>query len=52
MQAYELLAKLRCLTLTEENGKMAWIGTNMEWEEVHLEEQDILFEWTVKKLLA
>ena len=37
MKAYELLARLNHLTLTEENGKLSWIGTSADFDRVELE---------------
>lgn len=37
MKAYELLSRLTHLTLTEEDGKMSWIGTSAEHDRVELE---------------
>ena len=39
MKAYKLLSRLKHLTLTEEEGKMSWIGTPQDWDKV---EQEIL----------
>ncbi len=43
--AYELLAKLRLLTLIQEDGQIAWIGTDQKWKELPLEEESILRDW-------
>jgi len=37
MRAYELLAHLRYLTLTTTDGKMEWIGTRQDWQNVENE---------------
>lgn len=45
MLAYQLLARLRHLTLTADNDaeywdeKIQWIGTNSQWLQVNKEEQ-------------
>lgn len=46
MQAYELLAKLRILTLSgqDEDGDLEWIGTRDKWESLDKEERNILGE--------
>lgn len=42
--AYELLAKLRHLTLAgrNEEGELEWIGTTRQWDETIFEESRIL----------
>lgn len=52
MYAYELLAKLRLLTLTEEDGKIAWIGTDQKWKELRMEEESILRDWEIAENLG
>lgn len=42
MKAYKLLAKLRLLTLTDLNGKLGWIGTYTQWQNLEDEEQEII----------
>lgn len=43
MIAYELLSKLRCLTLVGySNGDYEWCGTDSQWREVQKEEDRIL----------
>lgn len=37
MLNYELRARLNNLTLTEEDGKMSWIGTPENWSQVESE---------------
>lgn len=44
LKAYELLSRLNHLTLTEENGKLSWIGTPQEWSRAELE----IFEYENK----
>lgn len=44
MKAYELLAKLKHLTLTEEDGKLSWIGTSADHDRAELE----IFEYENK----
>lgn len=50
MYAYELLAKLRLLTLTVEDGQIAWMGTNQKWKELGLEEESIIRDWELSKI--
>lgn len=47
MKAYELLGKLRCLTLAGQNedGELEWIGTMEQWNKVDGEMADILAKW-------
>lgn len=49
--AYELLAKLRHLTLTGyEDGYFEWVGTNEAWNKVKAEEDLILLNWEANEL--
>lgn len=49
MRAYELLAKLRYLTLVGyEDGEYVWVGTNKKWEMAEWEEECILRDWEEK----
>lgn len=43
-KAYELLAKLRLLTLVGQNdeGELEWVGTTKQWKELKYEEESIL----------
>lgn len=51
MKAYELLAKLRYLTLAGyEDGNLIWIGTTEQWNDVRFEEESILRDWDLKKI--
>lgn len=49
MYAYELLAKLRLLTLTEEDGEIAWIATDQKLKELRMEEESILRDWDIEQ---
>jgi hypothetical protein len=51
MIAYELLAKLRKLTLAEEGGEISWIGTFTQWQSVDAEEYFIIKDWELKNSL-
>ena len=44
MPAYQLLAKLRRLTLWGQNydGELEWVGTTRDWNALAIEEEDIL----------
>lgn len=43
MIAYELLAKLRCLTLIGyEDGELLWVGNDEQWKKLSWEEEAIL----------
>jgi len=48
MIAYELLAKLRHLTLTVTDGEIEWIGTFRHWMDASEEEQKIIREWELR----
>ena len=48
MYAFQLLAKLRLLTLAgANNGQLEWIGTTEQWNKVDLEEEAILRDWDI-----
>lgn len=51
MKAYELLAKLRLLILIGKyiNGELTWMGTTRNWNQVSIEEENILREWDLKQ---
>lgn len=50
MKAYQLLAKLRLLTLAgTKDGQLEWIGTDTQWSQVPLEEESILRDWELKQ---
>ncbi len=42
MKAFELLSKLRHLTLTATDGKLEWIGTYRQWMDASEEEYKII----------
>lgn len=44
MLAFELLAKLRILTLWGQNydGELEWVGKTQDWNALAIEEEDIL----------
>jgi hypothetical protein len=50
--AYELLAKLRVLTLTgqDEDGELEWVGPHDAWQQIEEEENAILWENQFQKL--
>lgn len=47
MKAYELLGKLRNLTLTGQNeeGELEWIGTDRQWRDSEIESEILLREF-------
>ena len=49
--AYELLAKLRYLTLVgqDDEGELEWIGTDHQFKMVKIEEECILRDWEVNQ---
>lgn len=51
-KAYELLAKLRCLTLVGQNssGELEWIGTDEKWKDVIFEEECILRDFQLANI--
>lgn len=51
MPAYQLLAKLRILTLWGQNydGELEWVGKTRDWNALAIEEEDILREWDLTK---
>jgi hypothetical protein len=51
MLAYELLAKLRCLTLVGQNHfkELEWIGTDKQWKALQFEEECILMDWKLSR---
>lgn len=51
-KAYQLLAKLRCLTLAGKNsdGELEWIGTSQQWDEVGREEESILRDHEIRNI--
>jgi hypothetical protein len=52
MLVYQLLAKLRLLTLIgHENGELIWCGPNRKWDELSVEEESILRDWEIYKLV-
>lgn len=49
--AYELLAKLRILTLWgQEDGELVWAGTDKQWKALKFEEESILRDNEIKKI--
>lgn len=52
MKAYQLLARLRLLTLAGINkyGDLEWIGTNQMWGQISNEEDLILVQWELNKI--
>jgi len=51
MKAYQLLAKLRCLTLAGyEDGQYVWIGKDKDWSKVEYEEESIMRDRSITKL--
>ena len=50
--AYELLAKLRCLTLVGQNydGELEWLGSTEAWNKVDHESEAILRDWDLQKI--
>ena len=51
MIAYELLAKLRLLTLAGcEGGELLWIGTNDAWRQIANEEMSIIRDFELKQI--
>jgi hypothetical protein len=50
--AYQLLAKLRQLTLVGQNadGELEWIGTTSQWNNLPFEEESILRDYQLKKI--
>jgi hypothetical protein len=49
-QAYELLAKLNCLTLDgQEDGYLEWRGNDDQWRKLKYEEESILRDSEIKK---
>ena len=51
MQAYQLLAKLRVLSLAGfENGQFIWVGTDKQWDDVKYEEESILRDAELAKI--
>lgn len=49
MIAYELLAKLRILTLSgqDEYGELEWIGTRSQWNALEMMEENIVANYAV-----
>ena len=48
MKAYQLLARLRLLTLSGfKDGEFEWIGTDKTWKSIEAEEQKILEEYNL-----
>ena len=54
MLAFELLAKLRLLTLCGQEfyGELEWMGNSRQWNQLAIEEEEILRAWEVKNVLA
>ncbi len=49
-KAYEILAKLNCLTLVgQKDGELEWIGTDKQWKALQFEEECILRDWEISK---
>lgn len=50
--AYELLAKLRYLTLIGQNydSELEWVGTTEKWNKVKLEEEAIVRDFELSKI--
>jgi hypothetical protein len=42
MKAYELLARIRCLSMTDLDGEIAWIGTREQRARIPEEEERII----------
>jgi len=52
METYKLLAKLRLLTLAGcEDGELLWIGTSEQWKKSQLEEECILRDYWLTKVV-
>lgn len=49
MRAYELLARIRCLVMTEVDGQIEWIGTQEDWRNVAYEEDRIIESYKLKQ---
>ena len=53
MYAYQLLAKLRLLTLAGyEDGEFIWLGKDTAWRQLAIEEEDILRANELNKIIC
>lgn len=51
-KAYELLAKLRLLTLSgiDFEDELEWIGTDLQWRKCRYEEESIIRDYELSKI--